>query len=93
MPVSDYPSKNILVGFFIQEQEAGTVAERDQFSQELFDKFNQHIVDACLAATPPLDASADARSLMALMAQHAPGGTGKKQAQNAVAAYLEYRGW
>lgn len=93
MPVSDYPSKHVLVGYFIQEQEAGSVADRDRFGQELFDKYDQHILDACHAAIPPLDPSADARSLMALMAQHAPGGSRKKQAQHAVTAYLAHRGW
>lgn len=37
MPASDYPSKVILVG-----QEAGTAEERDEFNQELFDKFDEH---------------------------------------------------
>ena len=36
MPVTDYPSKIVLVGYFVQEQEAGTVAEREKFSQEIF---------------------------------------------------------
>ena len=92
MADSDYPSKIVLVGFFIQEQEAGTTEERAQFSQEIFDDYDDHIVEACAAATPPLDPSAEARALMAIMALHAPGNK-KKQAQNAVAAYLVHRGW
>ena len=35
MPISDYPSKVILVGYFIQEQEAGSVEERADFSRLL----------------------------------------------------------
>lgn len=94
MAVTDYPSKLVLVGFFIQEQEAGTTEERDAFSQEIFDKFDAHIVAACKAAEPPLpDPSAEARALMALMALHAPGSTNKRRAQNAVEGYLIHRGW
>ena len=35
---SDYPGRTILVGYFVENQEAGTAAERQQFSDELFDK-------------------------------------------------------
>jgi hypothetical protein len=94
MPVTDYPSKIVLVGYFIQEQEAGTVREREEFSQEIFDRYNAHIVTACAAAEPPLvDPSAEARALMAIMAEKAKGGTGKRRAENAVEAYLIHRGW
>ena len=94
MPVSDYPSKLVLVGFFIQEQKAGEAADRDEFSQEIFDRYDQDIVAACNAAEPPLtDPSAEARALMAIMAEHAKGSTAKRRAQNAVEAYLIHRGW
>lgn len=94
MPVSDYPSKVMLVGYFIKEQEAGTVQEREEFSQELFDKFDRHIRSACAAAQPPLpDPSPEARALMAVMARHAKGGTNERRAGNAVEAYLIHRGW
>ena len=94
MPVSDYPSKVVLVGYFVQEQEAGSVEERDEFNQKLFDKFDKHIRTACAAAEPPLiDPSAEARALMALMAQHAKGGTNERRAGNSVKAYLIHRGW
>jgi hypothetical protein len=94
MPVSDYPSKVILVGYFIQEQEAGSVEERDEFNQELFDKFDRHIRAACEAAEPPLeDPSPEARALMAVMALHAKGGTNERRAGRAVEAYLIHRGW
>jgi len=94
MPVSDYPSKIILVGYFIQEQEAGSVDERDEFSQEIFDRYNAHIEAACAAATPPLVApSPEARALMAVMAEHAKGSTNKRRAENAVEGYLIHRGW
>ena len=34
MADTDYPSKLILLAFFVQEQKAGTKDERDEFSQE-----------------------------------------------------------
>ena len=94
MPASDYPAKVVLVGYFIQEQEAGSADEREEFSQDLFDKFDAHIKAACAAAEPPLeDPSAEARALMAVMALHARGGTSQRRAGNAVEAYLIHRGW
>jgi hypothetical protein len=91
MADTDYPSKLILLAFFVQEQEAGTAGDRLEFSQELFDDYDATIVELCAQATPPIDPSADARGLMAIMASHAPGSK-KKQAQHAVAAYLIHRG-
>jgi hypothetical protein len=91
MANSDYPSKLILLAFFVQEQEAGTRDLRDEFSQELFDAYDAHIVELCAAVTPPIEPSEEARALMAIMAFHAPGNK-KKQAQNAVEAYLIHRG-
>lgn len=91
MADTDYPSKLILVAFFVQEQQAGTREERDALSQELFDRYDAHITTMCAAAVPPIDPSAEARALMAIMANHAPGNK-KKQAQNAVEAYLVHRG-
>ena len=94
MAVSDYPSKLVLVGFFIQEQKAGSTEQRERFGQEIFDRYDHHILAACAAATPPLDdPSPEARALMAVMATKAKGGTRKKQAENAVEAYLIHRGW
>jgi hypothetical protein len=94
MPTSDYPSKVILVGYFIQEKEAGTAEERAEFNQEIFDKFDKHIKAACAAAEPPLvDPSPEARALMAVMALHARGSTNERRAGNAVEAYLIHRGW
>ena len=94
MPASDYPSKVILVGYFVQEQEAGTAEERAAFNQEIFDRFDRHINAACAAAQPPLVApSPEARALMAVMALRAKGGTNERRAGNAVEAYLIHRGW
>lgn len=91
MATTDYPSKLILVAFFVQEQKAGTREERDELSQELFDAYDAQIVKLCSEATPPIDPSAEARAIMAIMAAHAKGNT-KKQSQSAVEAYLIHRG-
>ena len=89
---SDYPGRTILVAFFIQEQEAGTPAEREQFSNDLFDAFDAHIVKAAAAATPPLDPTPRIRASIALMAQHATGPNNKVKAVRATKAYLAFRG-
>jgi hypothetical protein len=94
MPSSDYPSKIVLVGFFVQERQAGSATERERFGQEIYDRYDHHIVAACAAATPPLeDPSPEARAIMAVMATRAKGSARKKQAENAVEAYLIHRGW
>ena len=93
MSSSVFQAARILVGFFIQKQEAGTLAQRDQFSQELFDKFNDHILAACSQATPPVDPSPRVRASLAVMAQNAPGGSNAAKARRAVQAYLTFRGF
>ena len=90
---SDYPGRTILIGFFFEKQDAGTAAKRQQFSDELFNKFDAHIVAACGTAVPPLDPSPRIRATMAVMAQNAPGATNRIKAQRAVAAYLTFRGF
>ena len=92
MAVSDYPGRTVLVGFFFENQDAGTAATRQQFSQDIFDKFNVQIVAACAAATPPLDPSARIRAAIAVMAQNAPGSNNGVKARRAVQAYLTFRG-
>ncbi len=89
---SDYPGRTVLVGYFVENQEAGTAAERGQFSEDLFDAFNAHIEKACAAATPPIDPTARIRASIALMAQHATGATEKIKAGRAVQAYIQFRG-
>lgn len=90
---SDYPGRTVLVGYFIENQEGGTAAERQQFSNDLFDAFDAHIVKACATATPPLDPTPRVRASIALMAQHAKGATKRIMAGRAVQAYLEFRGF
>lgn len=89
---SDYPAKIILIGHYSQEQEAGTAQERAEWSDELYDRFDHHIVSACTEAGYS-DPSDEARAIMAVMASMAPGTKPKDRARAAVRAYLEYRGW
>jgi hypothetical protein len=87
---SDYPSKFVILGYFVDKQEAGTGEERCEWSDDLFDRFDKHIVDAC-KGTPVEDPSGEARAIMAIMALNAPGSQAAKKAKNAVAAYVAYR--
>ena len=89
---SDYPGRTILVGYFIENARAGTAVERQQVSDDLFDRFDPDIVEACSAVTPPLQPTARIRASMALMAQHAPGANQRIKARRAVQAYVEFRG-
>ena len=90
---SDYPGRTVLIGYFIENEEAGTAAERQQFSNDLFESFNAHIVEACAAATPPLDPSPRIRAAIAVMAQNAPGANSRVKARRSVQAYLAFRGF
>ena len=87
---SDYLAKYILIGFYAQEQEAGSKKDRDEFSEDIFTRFNHHIVEA--AAKAGLDLSDESRSIIAVLATRAPGASPKTKAGNAVKAYVEYRG-
>jgi hypothetical protein len=89
--MSDYPDDLILIGYFVQNQDPGTIADRDQFSQDLFDMFDAEIVAAAAGVAPPINLTPDVRAMMALLAAHSPGGT-VAQAHHAVAAYVAFRG-
>jgi hypothetical protein len=89
---SDYPGRTVLVGFFVENSKAGTRAERQQFSDDLFEAFDSHIVTACAAVTPPIDPSPRIRASLAVMAQHARGANNRIKAGRAVQAYVEFRG-
>src|SRR5687768_806116 len=41
---SDYPSKFIILGYFIDKQESGTGEDRREWSDDLFDRYDEHIV-------------------------------------------------
>jgi hypothetical protein len=85
-----YESKFVLIGYFRQNQEAGTAEERDQFSQDVFDRFDHHITAAAQQAGLVL--SDESRSIIAMLATMAPGTAPKTKAGQAVRAYVEYRG-
>jgi len=85
-----YESKFVLIGYFSENQEAGTVDERDQFSQDVENRFDQHITTAAQQAG--LTLSDESRSIIAMMATMAPGSAPKTKAGQAVKAYVEYRG-
>ena len=87
---SDYPSKFIILGYFIDKQDAGTGEKRAKWSNDLFDRFDKHIVEAC-KGTPVEDPSNEARAIMAIMALNAPGKQAPTKAKHAAAAYVAYR--
>ena len=85
-----YESKFVLIGYFSENQEAGSVEERDQFSQDVFDRFDHHITTAAQQAGLVL--SDESRSIIAMLSTMAPGASPKTKAGQAVKAYVEYRG-
>ena len=90
---SDYPGRTVLIGYFVENQEAGTAADREQFSNDIFDSFDAHIIEACAEADPPLDPSPRIRAAIAVMAQNAPGSNKRIKARRALQAYLTFRGF
>ena len=87
---ADYLAKYVLIGFYNQNQEAGSKEERDGFRDDIFERFNQHIVEA--AEQAGLEVSEESRSIMAVMATMAPGASPRAKAGHAVSAYRDYRG-
>ena len=85
-----YEGKFVLLGFFSENQTAGTAQQRDQFRDAAFNRFDHHITDAAQQAG--LTLSDESRSIIAMMAAMAPGTAPKTKAGQAVRAYLEYRG-
>jgi len=88
---SDYPDKIVLMGYFFQEGQPGSKNDRGQFSQELYDRYDQHIINACAPVVPALNPSPEERAIMAVIATHATGNS-TEQAQHAVEAYVIFRG-
>jgi hypothetical protein len=85
-----YEAKFVLLGFFSQNQKAGTQQERDQFRDDAFNRFDHHIEAAAQQAG--IELSDESRSIIAMIATMAPGGAPKTKAGQAVKAYVEYRG-
>lgn len=88
--MADYLAKYVLLAYYGQNQEAGTSEERNAFREDIFARFDHHIVDAATRAG--LEVSEESRSIMAVLATLAPGASPKTRAGQAVKAYLEYRG-
>ena len=91
MPLSDYPADLMFIGYYIQEQDAGSVFDRSAFSQDLFDMYDVEIVAASARVTRPIALTPAVRATMALIAANAQGGI-VEQAHAAVAAYVTFRG-
>lgn len=87
---SDYLAKIVLIAYYQQNQEAGTREDRDTFSEDIFERYNHHIVEAAQLAN--LETSDESRSIMAVLASMAPGASARTKAGQAVKAYREYRG-
>lgn len=85
-----YEAKFVLLGFYSQNKSAGTLQEREQFRDNAFNRFDQHITDA--AAEAGLTLSDESRSIIAMLATMATGAAPKTKAGQAVRAYIEYRG-
>lgn len=85
-----YEAKFVLLGYFSQNQTAGTQQDREQFRDDAFNRFDHHIVAAAQQAGVAL--SDESRSIIAMMATMAPGTAPKTKAGQAVKAYVEYRG-
>ena len=93
MADTDYPGRTILLAFFFKFQRAGSAPERRALSQQLFDRFNAHIVNECAGTTPPIDPTPRIRATIAVMAENAPGSTPLVKARRGVQAYFEFRGF
>jgi hypothetical protein len=89
---SDYPPTIVALGFYIQNQSAGTQKERDAFGEELFDAYDAHIVAAWARIAPTETQSRHSRALQAVMALNSAGGSLRAQALAAVRAFQVIRG-
>lgn len=87
---SPYLAKIVLIGYFRENQEAGTGEERDEWAEDVFNRYDQHILQA--AAQAGLELSDESRSIIAVLATMAPGTAPRTKAAAAVKTYLEYRG-
>jgi hypothetical protein len=87
----DYDLDVILIGLVgHQHFEGGTEDSVVTYANDLFSRFNTHIVKA--AASAGLDFDAHERSIIACIAAMMPGTTAKESAMDAVAAYVDLLG-
>ncbi len=64
---SDYTPELILIGYYIQNQDPGTTAKRLQFSQDLFDMFDDEVGTAAAPVAPPIALTPQLRASLAMM--------------------------
>lgn len=87
----DYDLDIILIGLVAHQNfEGGTEDSVAAYANDLFNRFNTHIVKA--AASAGLDFDARDRSIIACIAAMTPGTTPKESALDAVATYVHLLG-
>ena len=87
---TDYIAEYILLGYFARKQKAGSEHQREEYSQSLFDDFDQDIRD--IAPTQGIPSTREARSMIAVLAGQAPGNSKRVKARRAVIAYRQFLG-
>ena len=87
----EYEAKFVLIGYYAQKQKVGTRTDRARWCLDVFEKYDTDITAACAQAG--FDPSDEARSIIAVLADMAPGGAPKTRAGQALQTYLEYRGF
>lgn len=87
----DYDLDIILIALVAHLQfEGGTEDSISAYANDLFDRYNKHIVKA--AGDAAIDLDERQRSVVAAIAALTPGATARDQAMDAVAAYIELFG-
>ena len=84
----DYDLDIILIALVAHRRfEGGSEDSVTAYANDLFDRYNRHIVKA--AGDAGLDFDARQRSVVAAIAAFTPGATAKDQALDAVATYID----
>ena len=84
----DYDLDIILIALVAHRQfEGGSEDSVTAYANDLFDRYNKHIVKA--AGDAGLDFDARERSVVATIAAFMPGATAKDQALDAIATYVD----
>ena len=87
---SDYIDEYILLGFFFENQKAGTDKQRANFSETLFADYDDEI--RTRAQDAGISVGKEARSIMAVLARMSAGNDTTAQAAAGVAAYRKFLG-
>jgi len=78
--------------YLYNTQDGGNSTDITQYANDLFDTFDA-LIKATVAPTGRGPLTATERSIVAVIASRAPGGTAAAAAGNAVKAFFDYRGW